>query len=297
MCVGKHQGLQVSLHDFCYGAVQALAISNSFLVLALYYISQVSAHVSQDELGNLCGHDVFMASVMLASKYLIDEADKSVSAQWATIANVPVKRINHAETHILRLLDFRLHMPAETHAEATAIFNEDPLAISWSISMLQHSQQKQQQQLEIESLARELSLIGAHTPPPVSALDQHRVKTDDALQEMESQHSHGDFQRQLSLSAGATGSNMYQIPTRAVSPAHYQPFVYSPLQPNFNQYYLEEFMFLPPAHGVYDALAPGFAAPYLLGTAQPDPYMYGAVLGPQLLGTYSMFSVAGYLLG
>lgn len=60
----------------------------------------------------LCGRRMFLASLMVASKYLQDKNYRNRA--WAKIAGLDLKEVNTAELAFLRLIDYKLHISKPT---------------------------------------------------------------------------------------------------------------------------------------------------------------------------------------
>lgn len=60
----------------------------------------------------LCGRRMFLASLMVASKYLQDKNYRNRA--WAKIAGLDLKQVNTAELAFLRLIDYKLHISKPT---------------------------------------------------------------------------------------------------------------------------------------------------------------------------------------
>lgn len=102
----------------------------SILQLTLYYLhivkskGKVPVCSSSTNTDNplLCGRRMFLAALILASKYL---QDRNYSAKaWSKLTNLPVKDINTNERAFLKAIDYRLHVEVETYNEWCAKVSE-----------------------------------------------------------------------------------------------------------------------------------------------------------------------------
>jgi len=83
-----------------------------------------------------CGRRMFLASLMVASKYLQDKNYRNKA--WAKISGLDIKEINGAETAFLKIIDYRL-------------FISKPTFDRWFTLLNLHVDQMQQQQQETHS--------------------------------------------------------------------------------------------------------------------------------------------------
>lgn len=128
-----------ALQGFCFAAVQYMHVDYTVLALALCYMDRLTvaaANSGAHALGGMCGHDAFIACAVLATKFLYDEADKSVNGRWAQYTGIPVARVNGTEMQCLRLLDFNLNATIEVHDQASAAIDNDRSLLAWNMAML-----------------------------------------------------------------------------------------------------------------------------------------------------------------
>jgi hypothetical protein len=122
----------ISTSRFICEILKRSGASYSMLQLALFYLFRIKKLVA---LPIYCGRRMFLAALMLASKYLNDKNYKNKT--WAAIACLDVKEINAAEMIFLKLIDYQLHV-------------NKPLYDNWISVLHDHIQKKkvylQQQQ-------------------------------------------------------------------------------------------------------------------------------------------------------
>jgi hypothetical protein len=84
-----------------------------------------------------CGRRMFLASLMVASKYLQDKNYRNKA--WAKISGLDIKEINGAETAFLKIIDYRLFISKPTFDRWFTLLN---------LHVDQMQQQQQQQQIQ-----------------------------------------------------------------------------------------------------------------------------------------------------
>ncbi|KAG0172588.1 hypothetical protein DFQ28_004885 [Apophysomyces sp. BC1034] len=125
-----HQNKVISTRGFIREILRRSKTTYTMLQIALFYVFRVKQVVHQklrqrsssnsgstapttakerQEDGLMCcGRRMFLASLMLASKYLHDKAYRNMA--WAQIAGLDVAEINAAERIFLQMIDYRLHV-------------------------------------------------------------------------------------------------------------------------------------------------------------------------------------------
>jgi len=97
--------------------------SPTSLVLALLYLERLRGS-NPGYLASVSSADLFLVSLMVASKYLHDdgEEDEVFNEEWATSGGLSRKQLNRLEIEFLTSIDWRLHVtPAEFEKTATSI--------------------------------------------------------------------------------------------------------------------------------------------------------------------------------
>ncbi|KWU46978.1 hypothetical protein RHOSPDRAFT_14383, partial [Rhodotorula sp. JG-1b] len=110
----------IPLQNFVKEVLRRSRTSCSTLQLALYYLhksrrgirdARFTALVTAQNSPVLCGRRMFLAALISASKYLQDR--NYSNRAWAKISGLPVGEINGNERAFLKVVDFKLHLPAE----------------------------------------------------------------------------------------------------------------------------------------------------------------------------------------
>jgi len=97
--------------------------SPTSLVLALLYLERLRGS-NPGYLNSVSSADLFLVSLMVASKYLHDdgEEDEVFNEEWAASGNISRKELNRLEIEFLTSIDWRLHVtPTEFESMATTI--------------------------------------------------------------------------------------------------------------------------------------------------------------------------------
>ncbi|KAI8087575.1 cyclin-domain-containing protein [Gilbertella persicaria] len=108
----------VPLRTFIQEVLKRSRTTYSTLQTALFYIFRarpaILQHLQQEELSwqhsayVSCGRRMFLASLVVASKFVQDKTYRN--SAWAKIAGLPVQEINTAERYFLELMDYRLYI-------------------------------------------------------------------------------------------------------------------------------------------------------------------------------------------
>jgi hypothetical protein len=106
----------------------------SMLQLALFYIFRIKKLIVdciQRKQPSLvcCGRRMFLASLMIASKYLNDKNYKNKT--WAKIASLNVTEINAAEMVFLRLIDYQLYVSKPLYDKWVFLLHDHIQKRSW----------------------------------------------------------------------------------------------------------------------------------------------------------------------
>lgn len=100
----------VSAKDYLTRLVRHSHCSPAAFVMALLYLDRVAAARPDLALGPLNVHRLLLTSTLLATKYLDDVLYDN--AHFAFVGGLDVPELNALELSMLRLLDFRLHVPS-----------------------------------------------------------------------------------------------------------------------------------------------------------------------------------------
>ncbi|KAI8087853.1 cyclin-domain-containing protein, partial [Gilbertella persicaria] len=96
-------------NEFIREIIQRSRATYSMLRLALFYIFRIRNLIPQSTHCIVCcGRRMFLAALMLASKYLHDRNYRNRT--WAKIANLDVAEISASEFVFLKLIDYRLYV-------------------------------------------------------------------------------------------------------------------------------------------------------------------------------------------
>jgi hypothetical protein len=119
------------LRTFIQETLRRSRTSYSTLQVALYYLIKIKSHVPNPDLAQdqsrakpacramQCGRRMFLAALILASKYL---QDRNYSARaWSKISGLNTTEINQNELMFLEAVDWRLHIPDATFQRWTDI--------------------------------------------------------------------------------------------------------------------------------------------------------------------------------
>ncbi|KAK3832059.1 MAG: cyclin-domain-containing protein, partial [Linnemannia elongata] len=129
-CPQKQKGLP--LRTFIQETLKRSRSSYSTLQTALFYLYKIrnkvpcaylkrrsSSSSSQSNRIIYCGRRTFLASLMVASKYLQDRNYSNKA--WAKISGLSIKEINANELVFLKLIDYSLFVSHETFMRWTAL--------------------------------------------------------------------------------------------------------------------------------------------------------------------------------
>lgn len=119
------------LRTFIQETLRRSRTSYSTLQVALYYLIKIKPHVPSHDLTQdqsrskpvcramQCGRRMFLAALILASKYL---QDRNYSARaWSKISGLPTPEINQNELMFLQAVDWKLHITEATFQRWTDI--------------------------------------------------------------------------------------------------------------------------------------------------------------------------------
>lgn len=109
----QRSAIVMSTSQFIREILKRSRATYSMLQLALFYIFRVKKLIvdciQRKQLSLVCcGRRMFLAALMIASKYLNDKNYKNKT--WAKIASLNVAEINAAEMVFLRLIDYQLYV-------------------------------------------------------------------------------------------------------------------------------------------------------------------------------------------
>ncbi|ORY05130.1 hypothetical protein K493DRAFT_296661 [Basidiobolus meristosporus CBS 931.73] len=109
------------LRDFIKETIRRSKSTFSVLQVALLYLIRIKGalakHISHGTIPDFtkCGRRMFIASLILATKYLQDK--NYMNRAWAKIMGVKVAEINHIEKIFLQLIDYQLYVPLATFSQ------------------------------------------------------------------------------------------------------------------------------------------------------------------------------------
>ncbi|KAI9368137.1 hypothetical protein BJX61DRAFT_546817 [Aspergillus egyptiacus] len=119
------------LRTFIQETLRRSRTSYSTLQVALYYLIKIKSHVPSPDVAQdqsrpkpvcramQCGRRMFLAALILASKYL---QDRNYSARaWSKISGLNTTEINQNELMFLKAVDWKLHIPESTFQRWTDI--------------------------------------------------------------------------------------------------------------------------------------------------------------------------------
>ncbi|KAI9268386.1 cyclin-domain-containing protein [Helicostylum pulchrum] len=106
----------VPLRTFIQEVLKRSRTTYSTLQTALFYLfrsrNTMMNHLQQNNAYISCGRRMFLASLIVASKFVQDKTYRN--SAWAKIAGLPVQEINTAERYFLNILNYRLYIEQST---------------------------------------------------------------------------------------------------------------------------------------------------------------------------------------
>ncbi|ORX96770.1 cyclin-like protein, partial [Basidiobolus meristosporus CBS 931.73] len=101
------------LSDFMLKVIRRTNTSHSTLLIALMYLIRLKQRHPGCKGTYGSAHRLLLASIIVASKYLYDDA--YYNKTWALVSNgmFTIKEINQMEFELLYFLNFRLHINTE----------------------------------------------------------------------------------------------------------------------------------------------------------------------------------------
>lgn len=98
-------------HRYASRVARDACISPCALLLGLIYIERLK-HKNPNYLQEVSSSDLFLISMMVASKYLYDEGseDEVFNDEWAVSGDLPVERVNRLEADFLGAIDWQLYV-------------------------------------------------------------------------------------------------------------------------------------------------------------------------------------------
>ena len=137
----------IGLRTFIQEVLKRSKTSYSTLQVALYYLVLIKPHVPKIDFTQIqsedshvsramqCGRRMFLAALILASKYL---QDRNYSARaWSKISGLKIAEINSNEIAFVSAIDWKLHVPESRFQRWTDVvlrFSQSPPPLSPSCS-------------------------------------------------------------------------------------------------------------------------------------------------------------------
>jgi len=113
------------LSDYLARLVRYTGCSHAAYVVALVYLTRLSASYPVLALSDYNVHRLYMTALVLAAKYVDDEV--YAAAHYARVGGVPSTReLNALEVHMLRLLNWNVSVDAHTYAVFEAFMLDRP---------------------------------------------------------------------------------------------------------------------------------------------------------------------------
>ncbi|CAG2178034.1 unnamed protein product, partial [Oppiella nova] len=109
------KGLDVFDMTFAAQVSRQACITPTSIMLAMIYLERLKAK-SPEYLRRVSTCDLFLVSIMIASKFLFDdgEDDEVFNDEWANSANIDVKQLNRLEREFLKAINWSLFVDCET---------------------------------------------------------------------------------------------------------------------------------------------------------------------------------------
>merc|ERR1719242_1806384 len=129
-------------------------VGPSSLVLALLYLDRLRRN-NPDYLTSISSADLFLVSMMVASKFLHDdgEEDEVFNDEWATSGGMDTKELNKLEISFLSAMDWRVFVAKDEFAGAVETVEED-------IALREVTARGWATYTELNTLSRQLGLQG-----------------------------------------------------------------------------------------------------------------------------------------
>lgn len=152
-----------------------------------------------------CGRRMFLASLMVASKYLQDKNYRNKA--WAKISGLDIKEINGAETAFLKIIDYRLFISKPTFDRWFTLLN------------LHVDQMQQQQQQQIQCSTEDANPTRLYPTPSSSPVrhspyrkpvQQHYPSPPNSIHEYETMTT--------GVSPSAASQMMFSLPVSVCAP-------------------------------------------------------------------------------
>ncbi|KAF9268365.1 hypothetical protein L218DRAFT_954726 [Marasmius fiardii PR-910] len=113
VCIdGQRSGADPSLRDFIYRLVKHVNVSVGTLLTTVIYYDRIRPKLVEASGARGARHRLFLATLIVASKYLNDSSPKTT--HWQKYANITtLENVNIMERQLLELLDFNLRFNEE----------------------------------------------------------------------------------------------------------------------------------------------------------------------------------------
>ncbi|CAM0139692.1 PHO85 cyclin-5 [Umbelopsis sp. WA50703] len=168
-----------------------------------------------------CGRRMFLASLMVASKYLQDKNYRNKA--WAKISGLDIKEINGAETAFLKIIDYQLFISKPTFDRWFNLLN-------LHVDQMQQQQQQQQQQTAEETKPTRMYPTPTSSPvrhaPYRKPVQQHYPSPPNSIHEYEN----------AGVSPAAASQLMFTLPDKVqYSPSDEEEIVSLALKPRTDE--------------------------------------------------------------
>jgi len=109
------KGLDVFDMNFAAQVSRQACITPTSIMLSMIYLERLKAK-SPEYLRRVSTCDLFLVSIMIASKFLFDdgEDDEVFNDEWAASANIDVKQLNRLEREFLKAINWSLFVDCHT---------------------------------------------------------------------------------------------------------------------------------------------------------------------------------------
>ncbi|CAO3626874.1 unnamed protein product [Cunninghamella blakesleeana] len=213
----NRQAAVVPLRTFIQEVLRRSRTTYSTLQTALFYLFRsrpaITAHLQrsqQDQWEDAyisCGRRMFLASLVVASKFVQDKTYRN--SAWAKIAGLPVSEINAAERIFLELVDYKLYISQPTFEQ-------------WHHLLHMHVEAKTQ---------HPPLLVAYDLPSPISPTPLHHYETNTTNLKRKRENSSSDFSNYSSpLSCSPSSTPMPVLTTISLPSSNHSSPLQTPTQ-------------------------------------------------------------------